>query len=379
MSTVEVVAPVTPKKSLLGDVALAVALAALGVVGPLAAGGDVAGTPLDVFGGALAAGAGLVLALRRRWTLATLAAAAVLTATYLAIGYMYGPILVSLLVAVYTTARRLPLAKSAPAASVTLLLLLIHLFTNSAALPGFYGLIPASAWVVAPFATGLSVRLTREAAARDRAETIRQHVDTERLRVAQEVHDIVGHGLAAIKMQADVALHLREKKPEQMQTALDAISRTSSSALEELRATLAVVRRSDAEQAPSSPWLPRLDELLERMRQAGLQVDLEVAGEASELPAIVDLTCYRVLQESLTNVLRHSGVPQARVRVQHGPETMLLTVSNPIAGGHSDHSGGLGISGMRERVLALGGEFSAGPAGGRRFEVRASLPIGGGA
>jgi signal transduction histidine kinase len=202
-----------------------------------------------------------------------------------------------------------------PYSLAALILLLLHLLTNSAALPGYLGVGPASAWVVVPFAIGATVRVTRESADRARAEAVQQRVDDERLWAAQEVHDIVGHGLAAIKMQADVALHLLAKRPEQAEAALDAISRSSREALDELRATLAVVRRTgtDTERSPG-PSLARLGELRRRMSEAGLHVHLETVGEPRTLSAAVDLTGYRVVQESLTNVLRHSAGDRFEVR-----------------------------------------------------------------
>lgn len=357
------------------DGLLAGVLAAIGVVGTIFADhGRTMGTVLDGKGVALVLAAALILVVRRRWPGPVLIASAVITSIYLISGYVYGPIFLSFLVAVYTAARHLPLAKSLPPAGASLAILLLHLFSgNEQTLPGAYGVIPASAWVVVPFAAGLIVRTSKESAARARAETIRRHVDDERLRVAQEVHDIVGHGLAAIKMQADIALHLLERKPGQAAPALEAISRTSSAALDELRATLAAVRHP----SPLGHGLVKLEELAGRMREAGLEVEIATSGAARELPAIVDLTGYRVVQESLTNVLRHSGTRQALVNLEYEPETLRIKVSNQILrppgpGG----GGGLGIPGMRERVHALGGRFSAGPRDGL-FEVLAELPTGG--
>jgi signal transduction histidine kinase len=229
-----------------------------------------------------------------------------------------------------------------------------------------------------PFSLGFVLRLRRETAVRARADAIRQSADDERLRVAQEVHDIVGHGLAAIKMQADVALHVLARKPDQAEVALEAISRTSGQALDELRATLAMVRRTgaDAERSPV-PSLTRLDELRQRMAEAGVYVRLENSGEPlAALPVAVDLTGYRIIQESLTNVLRHSGAGQATVGIRYEADSVLITVSNAVTE-YSPGEGGSGIPGMRERVLALGGEFTAGPSPGDGFEVRARLPTGG--
>jgi signal transduction histidine kinase len=214
-------------------------------------------------------------------------------------------------------------------------------------------------------------------AARARADMIRAHVDEERLRVAQEVHDIVGHGLAAIKMQADVALHVLAKKPEQAELALDAISRTSSQALDELRATLAAVRDTGGDGGRSpAPSVARLDELRQRMGEAGLHVEVRIEGEPRELPAVVDLTGYRIVQESLTNVLRHSAAKEVTVVIRYEERALVVSATNPLTEPARHIGDGSGIAGMRHRVLDLGGTFSAGPADGR-FEVTATIPIGG--
>jgi signal transduction histidine kinase len=364
-------------RSLVGDLLLAGALAVLSV--SFAAAGFVSGNPdrpVDPLGLALIAMAGSALAVRRRWPLPTLAVVTVLTSGYLVVGYPYGLIMVSFLVAVYTAARYLPMDRSGTAAAAALVVLLTHLLTNSAALPGLLGVVPGSAWVVVPYAIGVTVRLRRQSLDLARAEAVRQRVDEERLRVAQEVHDVVGHGLAAIKMQADVALHVLPRRPDQAEAALTTISRTSTEALGELRATLALVRRTGADPARSpAPGLGQVEDLRRRMGEAGMRVDLDVSGAPRALPPAVDLAGYRVVQESLTNVLRHSRAKIATVRVGYRTDTVVVTISNPAASAPGRHDG-LGIPGMRERVEALGGQFSAGPADGR-FEVRAVLPAGG--
>jgi len=362
------------RRQLIGDALLAAALAALGI-GTTAAGmAAPARTPVDTLGLVLIGATGLALAVRRRWPLAVLAAATASTAGYLLLGYPFGLIFAGFAVAVYTVARHRPLTTSVPAAVVALGVLLVHLLVDS---DGAVGVAYGSAWVAVPLGIGATVRARQEVAARARADTIRAHVDDERLRVAQEVHDIVGHGLAAIKMQADVALHVLAKKPDQAQTALDAISRTSSQALEELRATLAVVRDTggDAGRAPA-PSLARLGELRRRMSEAGLSVGIETTGEPGPLPQLVDLTGYRIVQESLTNVLRHSGADRATVTVRYRPEAVDIVISNRVVARSSGRGGGSGIPGMRQRALDLGGTFEAGPIADGRFEVAASLPIG---
>jgi len=367
-------------RALVGDAVLAVVLAVLGVVTVLAyqfSGGP--GRDLDAVGIALICAAGLALTVRRFWPYHVLAAETVVTTAYLLANYRYGLILGSFAVAVYTVARHRPLARAAIAAGSALPILLAHTFVNDSAVSGLLGLLPGSAWGVVPFAVGVTVRQTRQAAEQARAEALRRRVDDERLRIVQEVHDVVGHGLAAIKMQADVALHVLTRKPEQAEVALDVISRTSSEALEELRATLAVMRQAedDTERAPT-PTLERLDELRRRMGETGVDVRLVIEGERPSLPKVVDTAGYRIVQESLTNVLRHSGAREADVTVTYTPEEVRLTVTNPVtAPPVAERDGGLGIPGMRQRALSLGGTFSAGPTGDGRFEVRASLPIGG--
>ncbi|SEG98767.1 Signal transduction histidine kinase [Saccharopolyspora kobensis] len=356
------------------DAALAVAITLVGLVGTTIADrwSDTAIRPLDALGLAVVAAAGLSLVLRRRQPVFTAGAVALLTSTYLVLGYTYGPIMLSLVVAVYSLARHRPPSTSAPVAVGVLAVLLVHVLTTGSGLPSLLGAIPGSAWVAVPFAIGSVLRVQREAAERNRAEQLRQRVDDERLRIAQEVHDVVGHGLAAIKMQADVALHVLAKKPEQAEVALEAISRTSSDALDELRATLAVVRRSDVR----TPGLARLDDLLQRMREAGLAVELSTAGQPRQLPPVVDLTGYRILQESLTNVLRHTSDKRAEVSVEYAEDAVVLTITNPLSG-PGGGGGGLGLPGMRQRVASLGGEFTAGPTADRRFTVHARLPTGG--
>jgi len=366
---------VTVARPVLGDVLPPAVLTAVGVVGTNFAGSPPA-VPIDARGFALVATAAMVLALRRRWPLAVFAVVTACTSTYLIIGFAYGPILLSFMLAVYLTARHAPLDRAVPYSLAALVLMLVPLFVHGDRL-GLFGVMDVSAWVLMPFCLGLTLRLWRETAVRVRTEAIRRSVDGERLRVAQEVHDIVGHGLAAITMQADVALHVLPRKPDQAKVALEAISRTGGQALDELRATLAVVRRTggDAGRSPV-PSLSRLDELRRGLAEAGVDVRLETSGEPlAALPVAVDLTGYRVIQESLTNVLRHSGAGQATVRIRHQPGSVLITISNPVTGRPSGEDG-FGIVGMRARVLALGGDFAAGPSPHDGFEVRARLPAG---
>lgn len=361
------------------DGLLALLLAVIGVFGTAGAGlrTDL-DTDVDGVAYALVLLTALALVARRRWPRAVLAVATVATSGYLLLGYPYGPILVSFVVAVYTVARHLPIRPAAVACGLALLVLLAHVFTADG--PQFAGVIPGSAWIVVPFALGATVRLNREAAVRTRAELARQYADSERLRVAQEVHDIVGHGLSAINMQAEIALHLLAKRPEQAEVALTAISRTSREALDELRVTLQVVRSSGVPETRTAlAGLARLDDLVARMSETGVAVRVETSGRPGPLPSAIDLAAYRVVQESLTNVLRHAGPASATVRI--GYEAAEVTVEVTDSGSRSIRTdtprrdGGHGLAGMRERVDALGGTLDAGPLPGGGFRVFARLPL----
>jgi signal transduction histidine kinase len=353
----------------LQDALLAFVLTVIGLFGTRGAAHvqDVSAGPTAY---ALAVAAAVVLVVRREWPLPTLAASTAVTSAYLIMGNPYGPILISFAITVYTVANRLPTRQSAVAAALAAPILLLHDVND------WTGIVPGSAWIVVPYAVGLILRVTREANARSRAEQVREYAYEERLRIAQEVHDVVGHGLAAINMRAEIALHLLPKRPEQAGEALSAISRTSKEALDELRATLATVRRSDPSgvRAPT-PGLARLGDLVERMSGTGVPVTVEVTGEPRDLPAAVDLAAYRLVQESLTNVLRHAGPASATVRVAHEPAGLTVTVTDTGRGGNPPSAGGHGLTGMRERVTALGGTFEAGPGPAGGFRVRGSFPL----
>ncbi|MEU3455051.1 histidine kinase [Micromonospora sp. NPDC006766] len=320
--------------------------------------------------------AALALAGRRRWPLPTLAVVTAATTVYLVLGYPYGPILISFFVAVYTVAAYRPMRIAALAGAAALVALLAHVFVGARP-TGLSGLMGVATWVVVPFAVGTTVRLSRESIARNRVDEARRLADAERLRVAREVHDVVGHGLAAIHMQAEIALHLLAKRPEHAEAALTAISRTSKEALDELRVTLTVVRRDEAadERAPV-PGLGQLPQLRERLAGAGVPVNVEVTGEPRPLPVAVDLAAYRVVQESLTNVLRHAGPATAAVRLRYAPTEVSVEVIDTGRGAAAAPAGsaGYGLAGMRERVTALGGSFAAGPAATGGYRVYATLP-----
>lgn len=318
--------------------------------------------------------AGAATAVRGRRPLAAALVGGALVGAYLAVGYPYGPLFGFVVLTVYAAARHRPVSRSGPLAAVVYLLLAVHLWTNDAALPGPVGLLPLLAWVAIPFTVGVARRLVVDARAREREASDQRLVDAERLRLSQEVHDVVGHGLAAIQVQADVTLHLTSPRPEQTRAALEAISQASATALDDLRSTLAAIHR-DGDPAPSAatPGLVRVAELCRRVEDAGTTVRLDVEGEPQPLPAAADVVAYRVLQESLTNVIKHSAHQHAVVRITHTTRAVTVEVTNQDLGPAPVE--GIGITGMRRRVTRLGGTFRAGPgADGRSFRVRATLP-----
>ncbi|MEU4423407.1 sensor histidine kinase [Actinoplanes sp. NPDC024001] len=220
------------------------------------------------------------------------------------------------------------------------------------------------------------IKKARAEQARARQEQERRQASEERLRIAQELHDVLGHHLSLINVQAGVGLHLMDNRPEQAREALTAIKSASAEALREVRAVLGVLR-TEGEAAPRQPalGLNRLDELT---AGAGIPVRTVVNGEPRELPAEVDRAAYRIVQEALTNVRRHAGGPgpaAAQVTVGYLPEALHLSVRNegPVTAAEAGEQGN-GIAGMRARAEALGGQFAAGrpPTGG--FLVSVVLP-----
>ncbi len=359
----------------LPDGLLALVMLALGLIGTAPAGRNQGIPTITGWAYALVVTAAVALAARRLLPVTVLAITTVAVCLYLLGGHPFGPILLSLAIAVYTVAAHHPLRRAAIAAGGALTLLVISGLLGGGL--GMEAVAPQVAWVAGPLAIGVTVRVGREQVLQNRRDEARRQADAERLRVAQEVHDVVGHGLAAIMMQADIALHVLPKQPGQAEAALTAISRTSRESLDELRATLGAVRRGDdVDDRSPAPGLARLDALVDRTRAVGVPVAVEVAGPLTSLPAAVDLTAYRIVQESLTNVLRHAGTATASVRLAVTDDDLTVSVSDTGRGGPARPArDGHGLAGMRERVSALGGSLTAGPGPEGGFTVTASLPV----
>ena len=211
--------------------------------------------------------------------------------------------------------------------------------------------------------------------AKAKEEQERRQASEERLRMARELHDVLGHHLSLINVQAGVGLHLMDNRPEQAREALTAIKTASSEALREVRAVLGVLRPEE-EAAPRQPALG-LDRLDELTADAGLPVTSTTSGERRPLPAEVDRAAYRIVQEALTNVRKHAA-PEAKaeVAVDYAPAELRLSIRNDGPVVETPGGDGSGIAGMRARVEALGGDLQAGPLKGGGFLVTAILPIG---
>jgi len=238
-------------------------------------------------------------------------------------------------------------------------------------------------WVLAVATAAEAYRFRAERVAATRANRQidqRRRQSEERLRVARELHDVIGHNISLINVQASMGLDLVDSQPEQARAALSAIKTASKEALEELRTMLTTLRQ-DGDTAPRSPapGLDRLPELIELTRAAGLSVEVEVSGKPPQLPAAVHLAAYRIIQESLTNAARHAGRTRVTVRVTYEDTNMHVEIDDDgmaPAGGSSAIGSGSGITGMRERAAALGGDLSAGFRHGGGFRVSARLPVG---
>jgi signal transduction histidine kinase len=199
----------------------------------------------------------------------------------------------------------------------------------------------------------------------------------ERARIAREMHDVLAHAVSLMVVQAEAGPVVVWKDPGRASAAFDAIAAAGRDAMTQLRQLLSVVREDDhaAERAPQ-PTVARLPELADEVARTGLQVELEVVGAPRPLRPDIDVAAYRVVQEALTNAVRHAAAASAKVRLDWRDEALTIVVSDD-GGGGAAHDGGHGLRGIRERVAAIGGAVSAGPAAdGRGFVVSASLPAG---
>lgn len=333
------------------------------------------------------------LAWRRRWPLATLAAATAGAAGYLVLTRAQGLVLAAPMVALYnaadTTGRRSGLTVGWLA---VLALASVHTLSRPVPWFGWENLALLALGGLA-IAGGDAARSRRayiaeveeraRHAERDREQEAKRRVTEERLRIARDLHDVVGHHLALINVQAGVATLVFDDQPTQAKQALAHIRQASRSGLDELRDTIGLLREPGDVPAPTAPniGLSGVDELAATFRRSGLCVDHDIRGVQRPLPSAADLTAYRVIQESLTNVRKHAAAATARIELSYGAVVLRIVVEDDGNGVSATRGGtgvGHGIAGMRERVVALGGSLEAGPRPGGGFRVSAQLPLAGG-
>ncbi len=245
--------------------------------------------------------------------------------------------------------------------------------------------------VVAGWLAGENIRSRRiysmavalRAAEREQEREVRSQraVAEERILIARELHDIVAHAMSVITVRAGVARFVMKENPAEATEALEIIETTARRALEEMRLLVGVLRNAEADEGElgPAPGLASIDELIDQAGHAGVRVTVETVGERRSLPSGADLSIYRIIQEALTNVVRHAGPTRARVCIEYRPDEIVVDITDEGSRRWNPPlvdlaSGGHGIIGMRERVALYGGVLSVGPRG-RGFEVRASLPI----
>ncbi|HEX4904109.1 MAG TPA: sensor histidine kinase [Acidimicrobiales bacterium] len=359
------------------------ALLAIGAIGDLFAGRDVDHDVTrdgDVVGVVLILVLCGALAWRRRAPYAVLAVASVANALYFVRDYSDDNLSGALAVAVWTAAKYEPNPRIWLIAGSGLPLIPMAWLQDDA--PSSVGDAVGSAigvLMVALFSYNL--RLRREKRVQEERTKIAeagQAVSDERLRIARELHDVVAHAMSVVAVQAGVAAHVIDDQPDEAKRMLENVRVTSHEALDEMRRLLGVLRGGDADLAPA-PGLRDVGDLVESLRESGVPVELTVTGDVAGVPNGIDLTAYRIVQEALTNVLKHAGPASAAVRIAYEPGLVTVEVVDDGHGAPVSASGGHGILGMRERVAAFGGTLVAAPRQGGGFRVHATLPYAGGA
>jgi signal transduction histidine kinase len=334
---------------------------------------------------AWALGITVPLAVHRRWPVAAVLVAAVAIVGYAAGHYAafpgYAAFAMVFVVGLHAGRGRGALAFAAMAAALAVALGLQTANTVTASTWVVTLLCLAVAWLAGE---NLRIRQARLAAVQDRAlrleaereERARQAVAEERLRIARELHDVVAHSMSVIAVQAGVANHVIDSRPDLARQALSTVETNTRAALVEMRRLLGVLRspgESSASLVPA-PGLADVPRLRDQFVEAGLAVEVTVSGAPVGVPEGVDLSAYRIVQEGLTNVLRHGG-PSATVAIAYQPGLVRVAIGDDgTAGGGSAEEPGHGLIGMRERVAVFGGTFTAGPRPGGGFDLRATLP-----
>jgi signal transduction histidine kinase len=347
--------------------------------------------PLDAVAVGLVGVVAGALALRRRYPISVLVVLNAVTLAWAAAQYPGRVIMLAPLIACYTlaAARGWRWGLAGVVGTALGALVAIRVAFGAAEPAGTAGI---AVWMTATVgAAGTAVGYyrallvaTRAQLAREtqtREEQARRRAVEERLRIARELHDVFGHTMATISVQAGVGIHLLKVRPAQAVEALKTIKQISDQGLADVKAILGILRADSDPDQPRSPrgGLDQLESLLDPVRAAGVQPQLTVHGSARPLPAAVDLAAYRIIQEALTNVLRHAGARTVQLDLCYEPERVVIRIRDDGAAPSPGQPGpngqdGHGISGMRERALALSGQFTAGPHPDGGFQVRCTLP-----
>jgi signal transduction histidine kinase len=372
--------------SFTGDGLLAFAIA---VAAAIAAAGATSGEPGKALLVLLAFVVGLTLGVRRVYPVTVFAIVVVVTAFF---GWVYGgywPF--AALLAFYSVAAHSPRRRALVAGVVGLVFLALPIAHDIEWQPVTWSKFALFAGRLAPLVAawvlGDNMRTRREylRALEDRAEQLereqqanaRRAAAEEQARIAREVHDVVAHNLSVIIVQATAADAVFTSDPDDAQRAVRTIGTTARQALDELRRVLGVVRTGEERSPdfPPQPSLARLNALLEHVRAAGLAVELATKGEPPELPSALELSVYRIVQEALTNALRHGGAKHATVTLHFNGDALDVEIVDDGTPTSGTNGGGQGLIGMRERAAAFGGRVEAGRHAGGGFRVAARLPL----
>lgn len=332
----------------------------------------------------------LPLAVRTRWPLAVLGAVVAGAVAYVGLVRPSEEFTAAMLVAAYTVgvrgSRRRALAVAGGLVPVAILL---GLMLSPTGQPLFALILEKLFQLGFALAVGEAVRSRGEYvdAVRDRAEQsarereleARRRLGEERVRIARDVHDVVAHSIATISTQAAVGMHVGREEPERALEALESIKQVSNRALQDLRHALGTLRDpADEDPARPTPSMHDVPQLVDQARAAGVGVELRMEGAPAELPAALQVAVYRIVQEGLTNVMRHAGGARATVHVRVTAEEVIVEVRDDGSGAptaSSDAGTNSGLAGMRERTGALGGSLQTGVRPGGGFGVRAVMPV----
>ena len=388
LGTVRAAAPALADAGVGVGVAVLVLVAGAAGVGPQWIGSP---RPLDAVAVGLVGVVAGALALRRRYPVAVLVVLNAVALAWPAAQYPGRLIMLAPLIACYTLAARRGwrwgLAGAVVTAVSALVAIRVAFGTAEPAGTNASAVLTVATAAAAGTAVGyyrallMSTRAQLAREAQTREEQARRRAVEERLRIARELHDVFGHTMATISVQAGVGIHLLQTRPAQAVEALTTIKQISDQGLTDVKTILGVLR---ADSDPGQPRAPRggldqLEALLDPVRAAGVQPQLTVHGSARPLPAAVDLAAYRIIQEALTNVLRHAHARTVQLDLRYEPSQVVIRVLDDGSAASPGQTGGNGqdghgISGMRERALALSGQFAAGPHPDGGFQVRCALP-----